>query len=110
MYLCVGMVVFVALEERTTSNSIQHKKKMQEHLKTDIQNKFNMSDVEFTEFVGRSVEAYSSMPTEWTYLNSFAFVFQTITTIGKFFFSSNRYTYKYKQLYNVLKCCSQCYM
>lgn len=77
------MVVFVALEEKTTSQTIQHKKKMQEDVRTEIQVKFNLSDHEFESLVKRAVEAYSSMPTKWTYLNSFAFVLQTITTIGK---------------------------
>lgn len=83
MYLSLGMVVFVALEEKTTSQTIQHKKKMQEQLKTDIQVRFNLSEHEFDSLMKRAVDAYSSMPPQWTYENSFALVLQTITTIGK---------------------------
>ena len=55
-------------------------------LKNEAQEKYNMTDNDFNTFVKKAAEAMKGEDElEWTFLNSCAFVFAALTTVGKLF-------------------------
>ena len=57
-----------------------------QRLKNEAQEKYNMTDNDFNTFVKKAAEAMKGGDQlEWTFLNSCAFVFAALTTVGKLF-------------------------
>ena len=58
--------------------------KMLKELRTEINNKYNMTNDDFERFVRRATAVVSTGDEmDWTFLNSADFVFAALTTIGK---------------------------
>ncbi|EDO43884.1 predicted protein, partial [Nematostella vectensis] len=81
VYLSIGMVSFMAIEGPHQKVEAAKSKENQEELRLNTTRRFNMTNQEFENFVARALDAFQS-PAEWSYKNSFAFVLQTVTTIG----------------------------
>lgn len=59
-------------------------KTMLMELRTETNNKYNVTDYDFESFVRRATTAVSaSNKLDWTFLNGLEFVFAALTTIGK---------------------------
>lgn len=83
MYLCLGMVIFVAIEAEHTEKIISDKQELRDILQTEFQTKLNISQDKVDLLMDRISEAFSPLPVRWTYLNALSLTIQTITTIGK---------------------------
>ena len=77
--------MFTLIEQKKESarNIIE---KAIKRLKNEAQEKYNMTDNDFNTFVKKAAEAMKGEDElEWTFLNSCAFVFAALTTVGKLF-------------------------
>lgn len=86
MYLCLGMVIFVAIEAEHTEQIISEKQALRNSVRLEVRAKFiklNYSQEQVDEFMDKIREAFSPLPYRWTYFNALSLSIQTITTIGK---------------------------
>ena len=73
------------IEERNESVQSRIAKAIK-RIKNEAQEKYNMTDNDFNTFVTKAGEAMKGEDElEWTFLNSCAFVFAALTTVGKLF-------------------------
>ena len=73
------------IEERNESVQSRIAKAIK-RIKNEAQEKYNMTDNDFNTFVKKAAEAMKGGDQlEWTFLNSCAFVFAALTTVGKLF-------------------------
>ena len=77
--------MFTLIEERNESVQSRIAKAIK-RIKNEAQEKYNMTDNDFNTFVKKAAEAMKGEDElEWTFLNSCAFVFAALTTVGKLF-------------------------
>ena len=77
--------MFTLIEERNESAQNRIAKAIK-RLKNEAQEKYNMTDNDFNTFVTKAAEAMKGEDElQWTFLNSRAFVFAALTTVGKLF-------------------------
>lgn len=69
--------------EYTEKNEAEEKYRLLVSLYVFMNSKCNVSTEEFDNFTKQAHEALSEPKPEWTYVASFDFVFQALTTIGK---------------------------
>ena len=81
VYLLLGMVIFVAVEDDGGASKARHKGKMNCLRKTTMK-KYNMTSAEFGNLTQKMRDLQSSGP-DWNYWNAFSFVLQVVTTIGE---------------------------
>ena len=73
------------IEERNESAQNRVAKAIK-RIKNEAQKKYNTTDNDFNTFVKKAAEAMKGGDElEWTFLNSCAFVFAALTTVGKLF-------------------------
>lgn len=74
--------VFTYIEHQ--DESVQDKKdRLLKDLRTDMQNKYNMTEYEFMNFSRRAKEVFSvGDEIDWTFPTSFMFVATTLSTVG----------------------------
>ena len=87
VYITIGVFIFKAVEGKDNTDRIEIEKsnaELLEKLKKNVTATYNMSESEFDDIVEQiqSASSSSSGP-EWGYANTFSFIIQLLTTIGK---------------------------
>lgn len=83
VYTLIFAWVFTLIE-RKDGTAEERMERMLTELRTDVGNKYNMTDDDFESFIRRATAAVSAGDElDWTFLSSGQFVFAALTTIGK---------------------------
>ena len=81
-WTCFSAWLFVQVEY-TENDFVDEKYQLLRALYISMVSKYNMTIDDFNNFSNIAHEALSAPDLQWTYLHSFDFVLQTVTTIGE---------------------------
>ena len=86
LYLVLGTVIFVAIEDNDEGTSKEQQEVQLKLLKENITKKYNMSSADYDALFQnmRDSSEMNDTKREWSYEHGFSFVVQVVTTIGEF--------------------------
>ena len=79
----LGGFIFSEVERPSAERKSKTKKEGLESLQKEMENKYNMTQEDFDNFIESSSEALSLDGPVWNYFDGLRYTFETLTTIGK---------------------------
>ena len=83
LWVIIWAAIYSHIEQNDSSSSTRHHQAL-DYQRLDLKDKYNMSEMEVQTLISIVRDALSDTKPLWTFWNAVDFVFQSLTTIGKY--------------------------